>query len=85
MKISVSFSSEVVVYLDDYARAHGIASRSAVLQRAVELLRADNLAEAYTEAFTEWAESDDPALWDSSSGDGLVDADPALAPADAAR
>ena len=85
MKISVSLPSEVVVYLDNYAGWHNIGSRSAVLQRAVELLRAEDLAAAYEVAFEEWEASGDAELWDSVVGDGLGATDPALSSVDAPR
>jgi Arc/MetJ-type ribon-helix-helix transcriptional regulator len=50
MKLSVSLSSEDVSFLDEYARERKIASRSAVLQRAVDQLRASELGAAYAEA-----------------------------------
>ena len=47
MKLSVSLPEEDVAFLDAYARAQGIDSRSAALHRAVEVLRAAVLASAY--------------------------------------
>ena len=47
MKLSVSLADEDVEFLDEYARAQGIASRSAVVQRALRLLRAFELAPSY--------------------------------------
>jgi len=74
MKVSVSLPDEDVKFLDAYARAQGVESRSAVLQRAVRLLRATELTGAYEDAWSEWASSDDAARWDSTSGDGVADA-----------
>jgi Arc/MetJ-type ribon-helix-helix transcriptional regulator len=39
-------------------------SRSAVLLRALRLLRCADLGAMYAEAFTEWASSDEGADWD---------------------
>ncbi len=71
MKISVSLPDEDVDFLDEYARNLGIRSRSAVIQRAVRLLRAAELGPAYAEAWEEWETSDDADVWDSVVGDGL--------------
>jgi Arc/MetJ-type ribon-helix-helix transcriptional regulator len=71
MKLSVSLPDEDVEYLDEYARAQRLASRSAALHKAVRLLRASELGSAYEDAWTEWAESDDDQLWDAVVDDGL--------------
>lgn len=71
MKISVSLSEADVAFLDEYAKTLKIGSRSAVVQRAVRLLRASGLAPAYAEAWKEWEESEDADAWDSVVGDGL--------------
>jgi len=73
MKLSVSLPNEDVEFLDEYTRKQGIESRSAAVHRAIRLLRAADLGEAYAEAWDEWAKSEDSGLWDSTSGDGLVD------------
>ena len=71
MKVSVSLPKEDVEFLDGYARSLGGESRSAVIQRAVRLLRATALGPAYAQAWEEWGASDDAELWDAVSGDGL--------------
>lgn len=74
MKLSVSLPDEDVEFLDAYASAQGVESRSAVLHRAVRLLRATELTDSYEDAWTEWASSDDAALWDATAVDGIADA-----------
>jgi Arc/MetJ-type ribon-helix-helix transcriptional regulator len=74
MKVSVSLPDEDVAYIDEYAQRQGAASRSAVLHRAVTLLRMSELEEAYGAAFDEWDQSDETDLWDRTVGDGLTDA-----------
>lgn len=69
MKLSVSLSADDVHLLDRLAAERG-SSRSAVLQQAVSLLRDQQLAQDYADAWTEWDDGDGP-LWDSASGDGL--------------
>jgi Arc/MetJ-type ribon-helix-helix transcriptional regulator len=72
MKMSVSLPDEDVEFLDAYAAAAGIGSRSAALQRAVELLRAAALGQAYEDAFAEWEESGESAAWDVTVSDGIA-------------
>lgn len=72
MKLSVSLPDDDVEYLDEYARAQRLESRSAALHKAVRLLRASELGSAYENAWTEWAESDDGQLWDVVVDDGLA-------------
>ena len=70
MKISMSLPEEDVVFLDAYAEAKGLPSRSAALHKAVRLLRASGLASAYEAASLEW-DDDDGSLWDVTTSDGL--------------
>jgi Arc/MetJ-type ribon-helix-helix transcriptional regulator len=72
VKLSVSLPEEDVEFLDEYARTVGASSRSAVLQRAVRLLRSSQLGAAYEQAWKEWERSDDSELWESTSADGLT-------------
>lgn len=67
MKLSVSLADDDVEFLDAFAESSGVPSRSAVLQRAVALLRQSQLAESYVEAFTEWDSSPDAQLWESAA------------------
>ncbi len=71
MKVSVSLPDEDVDFLDQYAKQEGYESRSAVLHKAVRLLRASRLGAAYEEAWREWAASSEEDLWESTSADGL--------------
>lgn len=71
MKLSVSLPDDDVGYLDDYAKAQGLPSRSAVVHKAVRLLRATELGGAYEQAWTEWSESGESDLWESTVSDGL--------------
>ncbi|WP_344041551.1 ribbon-helix-helix domain-containing protein [Nocardioides panacihumi] len=72
MKLSVSIPDEDIEFLDEYGRRGGFPSRSAVLQRAVHLLRNEGLADDYAAAIVEWSDSDDGRAWDSTSGDGVI-------------
>ena len=71
MKVSVSLPDEDVEFLDAYARSQGIESRSAVVHKAVRLLRASELGPSYEAAWQEWVGGDDATLWDSAVSDGL--------------
>ena len=70
MRLSVRLPDADVEFLDQYATAQGIASRSAVLHKAVRLLRASDLGASYEDAWDRWSESD-AELWDATVGDGL--------------
>ena len=71
MKVSVSLPGEDIDFLDEYARQQGYESRSAVVHKAVTLLRASGLSTAYEEAWRDWATSGEADLWESTTADGL--------------
>src|ERR1022692_786818 len=71
MKVSVSLPEDDVEFLDSYAHTQGIESRSAVLHKAVGLLRATQLGHAYEEAWASWASSGDAEAWEAVAADGL--------------
>lgn len=71
MKLSVSLPDEDVEFLDAYAIEQGIASRSAVLHRAVRFLRGAQLGAAYEDAFAEWENEGEAAVWEVTAGDGF--------------
>lgn len=70
MKLSVSLPEDDVQFLDAYASRTGMTSRSAVLQRAVDLLRAAQLGPAYADAWATWA-AEDASDWEVTVADGL--------------
>jgi Arc/MetJ-type ribon-helix-helix transcriptional regulator len=71
MKVSVSLPEEDLAFVDQCAKQEGYGSRSAVIHKAVRLLRASRLGAAYEEAWREWAASGEEEPWGSTSGDGL--------------
>lgn len=71
MKVSVSLPGEDVEFLDEYAKKEGYESRSAVLHKAVRLLRASGLSAAYENAWREWTDSGEADAWESATVDGL--------------
>jgi Arc/MetJ-type ribon-helix-helix transcriptional regulator len=71
MKVSVSLPGEDVEFLDAYAQAQGLGSRSAVLHKAVRLLRGTELTAAYEDAFVSWDESEDATAWDRAAADNV--------------
>jgi Arc/MetJ-type ribon-helix-helix transcriptional regulator len=70
MKVSVSLPEDDVDFLDAYAQSQGIESRSAVVHKAVGLLRASELGDAYEDAFASWSAEGEAAAWDVVAGDG---------------
>jgi Arc/MetJ-type ribon-helix-helix transcriptional regulator len=71
MKVSISLPDDDVQFLDAYAQSQGIESRSAVVHKAVRMLRVSELGEAYEEAFTSWDDQGEAAAWDAALADGL--------------
>ena len=69
MKVSVSIPDDDVEFLDNYTKTHQIESRSAAIQRAIRLLRASELGDAYADAFTEWADDSANDAWDNVVAD----------------
>lgn len=72
MKVSVSLPDEDVEFLDAYAQEEGFASRSAVLHKAVRLLRAVGLSGDYQDAWKDWESSGEADLWDATAADGIA-------------
>lgn len=72
MKLSVSLPAEDVEFLDEYAKVQGYESRSAVVHKAVRLLRASELGSEYADAWAEWSDSGDARVWEIVLGDGLA-------------
>ena len=71
MKVSVSLPEDDVEFLDAYASSSGIASRSAVLHKAVRLLRAVELGDDYAEAWRDWEATEESAVWNAALTDGV--------------
>jgi Arc/MetJ-type ribon-helix-helix transcriptional regulator len=71
MKVSVSLPEEDVEFLDLYAKDQGMDSRSAVVHKAVRLLRANELGAAYEDAWEEWTDQGGEEDWAPSTMDGL--------------
>jgi Arc/MetJ-type ribon-helix-helix transcriptional regulator len=74
MKISVSLPEDDVRFIDEYGAQANVPTRSAVIHEAVTMLRSSSMEAAYTAAWDEWAGSEDAAYWDTTSADGLADA-----------
>lgn len=72
MKLSVSLPDEDLEFLDAYANEQGMRSRSAVVHKAVRLLRAAQLGAAYEGAWDEWSAGGDDAAWEAAAADGLT-------------
>jgi hypothetical protein len=74
MKLSVSLSVDDIAVLDAYVKRTGLASRSAGLQRAVQMLGYPTLEQDYAEAWAQWSTGGDAGAWDTTVGDGIGDA-----------
>lgn len=70
MKLSVSLSEADVEFIDAQTRKGAFASRSAVLQEAIHLLRDREHVDSYALAWDEW-DSDGAVVWDAAASDGL--------------
>ena len=71
MKLSISLPDEDVEYLDELARGEGYESRSAVVHKAVRLLRAAELGADYESAWEEWSAGKEAEAWEATTDDGL--------------
>ncbi len=71
MKVSVSLPGDDVEFLDAYASAHALPSRSAAVHQAIHALRLGKLHDAYRDAWDEWTENGEADLWDTVVGDGV--------------
>lgn len=67
-KLSISLSSYLVQFIEQYKTSHQYKSRSQVIEEALELLRNRELEEAYKQASKEV-----DLAWDVVVGDGLTD------------
>lgn len=70
MKLSVSLPAGDVEFVDRYVSDHDEASRSAVVRKALALLRERELGDAYEAAWNEWVQ-DGGEIWEVTAGDGL--------------
>lgn len=73
MKLSVSIPEQDLEFIDVYASAHGVETRSGVVQRALTLLRTTELGEDYAAAWAEWDASEDGDLWEAVTADGIAE------------
>jgi hypothetical protein len=71
VKLSVSLSNEDLAVLDAYVKKTGLPSRSAGLQRAVQMLRYPALEDDYAEAWSEWSADQDAEAWETTTADGV--------------
>ncbi len=74
MKLSVSLPDDECAFLDQCVVDGLYPSRSAVLLRALRLLKSADLGKMYAEAFDEWVNSDDGKDWDAIDVSDAIDA-----------
>lgn len=72
MNVTVSLPDDDVEFLDSYAQARGMESRSAVVHEAVALLRVTHLGDAYEDAWDSWEAADEARAWEAVTADGLA-------------
>jgi Arc/MetJ-type ribon-helix-helix transcriptional regulator len=65
MKLSISLPDDECAYLDQCVDDGTYPSRSAVVLRALRLLRSADIGAMYAEAFVEWERSAEGADWDA--------------------
>jgi putative addiction module CopG family antidote len=65
VKLSVSLPESECEYLDQCVEEGLYPSRSAVLLRALRLLRSADLGAMYSDAIAEWEQSGNGSDWDS--------------------
>jgi Arc/MetJ-type ribon-helix-helix transcriptional regulator len=70
-KLSISVSDKDLEVIDQVARDRG-GNRSAVIHDMVRVFRELQSEDDYVAAFAEWDASEDKAIWESASGDGLA-------------
>src|SRR3954469_8194007 len=66
--------------MDEYLVRSGLKSRSAVIRRALQLLRQPDLEGNYAAAWAEWAGSGEQEAWESTTADGVAGASRGGAP-----
>ncbi|MGG6240812.1 CopG family transcriptional regulator [Nodosilinea sp. AN01ver1] len=67
-KFSISLPQPLLTFVESYRESHACKSRSQVIEKALELLREQELEEAYGQAADEI-----DAAWDVTVADGLAD------------
>ncbi|AYF77043.1 ribbon-helix-helix protein, CopG family [Nocardia yunnanensis] len=72
MKLSVSLSADDVATLDQEVCRSGLPSRSAAVAKAIELLRARALEDAYEQAWDDWSATEADGVWNEVVADGLA-------------
>ena len=72
-RFSISVSRDIAQFVEAYQQKNDVKSRSEVIERGLKLLREKELQQAYYEAGQEWLVSEDAALWENTSADGLAD------------
>lgn len=69
-KLSVSVPGSLAKFVEEYRDEHNLKTKSSVVERALEVLREQELERAYAHS----AQEVDPA-WEETSNDGLADED----------
>ena len=66
-KVSISLPQPLLMFVEDYRHSHAFKSRSQVIEKALELLREQELEEAYA-----LAEAEIDPDWEVTVADGMT-------------
>lgn len=80
----MSLTDGDLAFIDRYTAEHDVASRSATVQLAISLLRANELSDAYVDAWREWS-AESEADWAPTTADGFTGSSVDTGSGDAAR
>ena len=72
VRISVSLPAGRVEFVDRYTTRGNGRTRSSTIAEAVALLEEREMESSYAAAYDEWKNSEDQALWETTSNDGLA-------------
>ena len=70
-KLSISVDPSLAQFIDSYQADNKVPTKSEVVERALKLLQKVELQREYAEAYAEWEESGEAAVWEATVGDGL--------------
>ena len=70
-KLSISVDPSLAQFIDTYQADNKVPTKSEVVERALKLLQKAELQREYAEAYAEWQESGEAAVWEATVDDGL--------------
>jgi Arc/MetJ-type ribon-helix-helix transcriptional regulator len=76
VKVSINLNDDDLAFIDKETASGAYASRSVAVTAGIRKLRELAAEDSYSEAFREWEESGEGALWESTTADGLEGHEP---------